>query len=342
MNRAEFNNIIEKINKIWLDKYISTDGHNMTQDVYNLAKDINSLPEVTNVDLGNCIQVNYYDIDNDKTYLNEYPLLIEINNIKINAKIRLIPTRKYGYNVVLEMKNDFIFESYEDEYSKFSIHSFIKELRKCKSFEDIKRAFKKYAVEATTIGTLLTIVLSSFALTDSQVRELGYINDSNIVQAEHFYIYDEDEEDKMEPQWKLLCNDTEVTVYHAKKSQCNSDVQNTASMFKLNLEDPESHRIIAMERTMMKQYNLSYGDLVKIEGTGDRDGVYQIQDTMNKRFKGKHKIDILINNDSEIGKWNNVKVYKLSNPEYCYDIFKEYMSDALNQDSVNRRQRTDF
>jgi len=30
MNRAEFNNIIEKINKIWLDKYISTDGHNMT------------------------------------------------------------------------------------------------------------------------------------------------------------------------------------------------------------------------------------------------------------------------------------------------------------------------
>jgi len=96
-------------------------------------------------------------------------------------------------------------------------------------------------------------------------------------------------------------------------------------MFKLNLEDPESHRIIAMERTMMKQYNLSYGDLVKIEGTEDRDGVYQIQDTMNKRFKGKHKIDILINNDSEIGKWNNVKVYKLSNPEYCYDIFKEYM-----------------
>jgi len=108
-------------------------------------------------------------------------------------------------------------------------------------------------------------------------------------------------------------------------------------MFKLNLEDPESHKIIAMERSMMDEYGLSYGDLIKIEGTGDRDGVYQIQDTMNKRFKGKHKIDILINYESTIGKWNNIKVYRLSNPEYCYKNFKDNMANALNQKWIDSR-----
>ena len=109
-------------------------------------------------------------------------------------------------------------------------------------------------------------------------------------------------------------------------------------MFKLNLEDPESHKVIAMERSMMKQYGLKYGDLVKIEGAGTRDGVYQIQDTMNKRFAGKHKIDFLINLDSNIGKWNGVKVYKLMNPNACYQDLKMDMANALNQDSVNQRQ----
>ena len=71
---------------------------------------------------------------------------------------------------------------------------------------------------------------------------------------------------------------------------------------------------------------------------GIRDGIYQIQDTMNKKFAGKHKIDFLINLGSNIGKWNNVKVYKLMNPDTCYQDLKMDMANALNQDSVNRRQ----
>ena len=103
--------------------------------------------------------------------------------------------------------------------------------------------------------------------------------------------------------WKLISDDTEVTVYNATRNQCNDDVKHTASMFKLDLKKPESHKIIAMERSMMKEYGLEYGDLVKIEGTykGRQDGIYQIQDTMNKRFAGKHKIDVLVNNDLHYG-----------------------------------------
>lgn len=67
--------------------------------------------------------------------------------------------------------------------------------------------------------------------------------------------------------WELLASDVTATVYHAVPSQCDDDVQHTASMFKLNLDDVASHRIIAMERTMMKEFGLKYGDVVKIKGT---------------------------------------------------------------------------
>lgn len=328
MNKQDFNKIIEAINKIWLNNYIRVANK---ESVYNLAKEINEVPGVVNTELSEPHQVNYRDFEGDESFLFEYDFLIEINNIKLNSKIRLIPLGDAGYNIVLCLNNDnMLKESYDP--NKFSIKNFIKELKTCKSFDDVKRTFKRYAVEAVTIGTLMTVVLCNFTLSDSQICELGTINNDNVVHAEQFYDYSED------PDWKLLCSDTEATVYHATPKQCNDDIKNTSSMFQLNLENPESHKIIAMERTMMKQYGLKYGDLVKIEGAGPRDGIYQIQDTMNKRFAGKHKIDFLINLDSNIGKWNNVKVYKLTNPDTCYQDLKMNMANALNQDSVNRRQ----
>ena len=97
-------------------------------------------------------------------------------------------------------------------------------------------------------------------------------------------------------EWKPICNDAVITVYNAKPEQCNNDVENTASMFHLNLNDVGSHRIVALERSFMKEFNLKFGDVIKIVGThkGLQDGVYQIQDVMNKRFVGQHKVDVLV------------------------------------------------
>lgn len=114
-------------------------------------------------------------------------------------------------------------------------------------------------------------------------------------------------------QWTLVSDDTVATVYNAVPAQCNSDVRHTASMYVLNLDDVLSDRIIAMERTMMAEYGIKYGDLVLIEGTGRWDGVWQVQDTMNKRFAGQHKIDILVPENIRHGKWDNVKIYVPAN-----------------------------
>ncbi len=98
-----------------------------------------------------------------------------------------------------------------------------------------------------------------------------------------------------------------ATIYHAVEAQTNSDPSHTASMYKLDLSNPYRHRIIAVSRDLLKQF--PYGTSVKIEGTG-YDGVYQVQDTMNRRYK--NRIDILINVDmGSLGKWENVRITKV-------------------------------
>lgn len=124
--------------------------------------------------------------------------------------------------------------------------------------------------------------------------------------------------------WKEVSNDVLATVYNAVPKQCNGDPAHTASMFALDRTDVLSHRIIAMERTFMDKLGLVYGDVVYIEGTEKWDGPWQIQDTMNKRFAGKHKIDILVPNNIKKGLWNDVKISIPTKEEY-----KEYTKSLM-------------
>ena len=84
-------------------------------------------------------------------------------------------------------------------------------------------------------------------------------------------------------EWILMSENVEATVYNAVPEQCDDNPIYTASMFRLDTTDVYSHKIIAMERTFMKELGLCYGDVVRIEGTGRWDGVWQIQDTIRCR-----------------------------------------------------------
>lgn len=118
--------------------------------------------------------------------------------------------------------------------------------------------------------------------------------------------------DIQEPEdtWQLISETTTATVYNAVPSQCNKDCLHTASMYTIIPEKIAEQRILAMERTMMHSFGIAYGDSVLVEGAGRYDGIWQVQDTMNKRFAGQHKIDFLVPNHIRHGKWRNVKVYK--------------------------------
>ena len=119
--------------------------------------------------------------------------------------------------------------------------------------------------------------------------------------------------EKVEYEWELISDKVVGTIYHAVPEQCNDDYGYTASMFKLDLNNPGKHRILAVERTMLDKYGLEMGDIVLVLKAGPHSGLWQIQDKMNKRFAGKDKIDFLVNqNEYKTGKWNNIKLFKLS------------------------------
>ena len=136
--------------------------------------------------------------------------------------------------------------------------------------------------------------------------------------------------------WKLADTKTIATVYNAVPAQCNGDFGNTASMFRLDLYNVLSHRIIAMERTFMKELGVKYGDIVYIEGTGKWDGVWQIQDTMNKRFAGQHKIDILVPEDIKYGQWDNIKLYTLKDKTLT-DSYKSNMASQVSKEESKKQ-----
>lgn len=97
-----------------------------------------------------------------------------------------------------------------------------------------------------------------------------------------------------------------ATVYNAVPAQTNSDPGHTATMFELDLSNPYKHRIVALSRDLLKKF--PYGTMVQIEGT-KYDGCYIVEDTMNKRYT--NRIDLLINEDMQIGSWSNVTITKI-------------------------------
>lgn len=136
--------------------------------------------------------------------------------------------------------------------------------------------------------------------------------------------------------WKLVNSSTIATVYNAIPAQCNGDFGHTASMFRLNLNDVLSQRIIAMERTYMQKLGLNYGDVVYIQGTNGYDGVWQIQDTMNKRFAGQHKIDILVPNNIRYGAWENVNLYVLKDKSLT-DQYRSEMAPQISEKELRQQ-----
>jgi 3D (Asp-Asp-Asp) domain-containing protein len=117
-------------------------------------------------------------------------------------------------------------------------------------------------------------------------------------------------QDVKQPEQKVDTYEVTATMYNAVPSQCDSDPFLTAGMFKINPNKASEQKWIAMSRDMIARWGgkFNYGDLVKIEGAGHKDGVYRVVDTMNKRFT--NRIDFLETAGTKHYKFNNVKLSK--------------------------------
>jgi 3D (Asp-Asp-Asp) domain-containing protein len=106
--------------------------------------------------------------------------------------------------------------------------------------------------------------------------------------------------------------DVTATMYNAVTGQCDSDPLVTAGMYKINPNKASEHKWVALSRDLLKRWGgqFDYGDTIRIENAGDKSGTYTVVDTMNKRFT--NKIDILETTGTDLYKYDNVKIIKIS------------------------------
>lgn len=102
-----------------------------------------------------------------------------------------------------------------------------------------------------------------------------------------------------------------ATVYNPVCGQCDKDPLITADCSKIDPELLKSGELkwVAISRDLLEHFN--YGDVIELMSISDPsiNGVYEIHDTMNKRFK--NYIDILKPCGKSLGKWDDVVIKKV-------------------------------
>jgi len=97
-----------------------------------------------------------------------------------------------------------------------------------------------------------------------------------------------------------------ITMYYAVEGQCDDTPLVTACGYKINPEKASEQKWIAVSRDLLKKFK--YGDKVKISNAGEKDGIYKVSDTMNKRYK--NRVDILETKGTSLYKLNNATIEK--------------------------------
>ena len=125
----------------------------------------------------------------------------------------------------------------------------------------------------------------------------------------------EDENDEMLYSNRIMYRVT-VTTYNPTRGQTDSTPNITADGTQINPRKASHYRFVALSRDLLSRWGgpFEYGDYIIIEGTEDRDGIYQVRDTMNPKWT--NRVDILTTNSRF--KYDNIKMYKYVD-EYLVD-----------------------
>lgn len=107
--------------------------------------------------------------------------------------------------------------------------------------------------------------------------------------------------------------EVDVTMYHPVTRQTDSTPNILADGTRIRVQRASEYKFIAVSRNLLKRFGgfLDYGDFVLLKGTrGEKDGVYQVRDTMHKRWV--NRIDVLESPGKAPYKFTDAEIYKLS------------------------------
>ena len=101
-----------------------------------------------------------------------------------------------------------------------------------------------------------------------------------------------------------------VTMYQPVVAQTDSTPNILADGTRIKVGQASNYKFIAVSRNLLKRWGgwLEYGDFILLKGTTGKDGVYQVRDTMNKRYV--NRIDILESIDVKPYKFEKASIVK--------------------------------
>ena len=104
----------------------------------------------------------------------------------------------------------------------------------------------------------------------------------------------------------------DVTMYQPVYPQTDRTPNITADGTKIRISKASQYKFVALSRNLLKRWGgpFDYGDFVLLKGAGEKDGVYQVRDTMNPKWV--NVVDILESTHVEPYKFTGVHIYKLN------------------------------
>ena len=150
---------------------------------------------------------------------------------------------------------------------------------------------------AIVLVTYANGVVSTKFLNDKNIRLHALLEDNKILS---------DKLNKYETEGMHVT----VTMYQPVQRQTDSTPNILADGTRIRTKEASNYKFIAVSRNLLKRWGgwLDFGDFVLLKGTTGKDGVYQVRDTMNKRYV--NRIDILESIDVKPYKFEKASIVK--------------------------------
>ena len=106
--------------------------------------------------------------------------------------------------------------------------------------------------------------------------------------------------------------EVDVTMYQPNTIQCDDTPNITADGTRIRIHKASEYKFVALSRNLLKRWGgpFDYGDFILVKGTKNKDGVYQVRDTMNPKWV--NVVDILESENVVPYKYENVHIYKMN------------------------------
>ena len=103
----------------------------------------------------------------------------------------------------------------------------------------------------------------------------------------------------------------DVTMYQPVWPQTDKTPNITADGTRIRIDKASRYKFVALSRNLLKRWGgpFDYGDFILLKGTDDKDGVYQVRDTMNAKWV--NVVDILESKNVSPYKFTGCDIFKL-------------------------------